>query len=384
MTGDGTDGTSGGRRRIGRTGLLVSAAGGAVVALVASLALSGSWRTQAVSFQQPKPHVTTPTTTITTAPPTTTTTIAPTTAMVTTTTARPAVGGSLGGCPNLPADNVWHAPVTSLPLLPNSSQYVSSIGTSAAVHADFGSGVWDGGPIGIPVTYVPGGQRPVAVHFGDNADESDPGPYPVPANAAVEGGASSDGDRHVLVVDTRTCKLYELFDAHPNTDGSWQAGSGAVYDLTSDRLRPRGWTSADAAGLPITPGLVRYEEVAAGHIDHAIRVTVPHTQQAFLWPARHLASSSTDQSLPPMGLRLRLKASVDISGLPPQAKVIARAMQTEGVIVADNGSPWYISGTPDSRWNNDDLRALGTLTGGDFEAVDTSGLMADPNSGKVR
>jgi hypothetical protein len=379
-----------GRRRIGRSGLLVSATVGAVVALAVSLALSGSVRTKAVSLQRSTPATSTssrPTTppTTTTAAPTTTTTAPPTTTTpATTTTAPPAAGGSLGGCPNLPADNIWHAPVTSLPLLSNSSQYVNSIGADAGVKADFGSGLWDGGPIGIPVTYVPSGQRPVAVHFGDYGAESDPGPYPVPANAAVEGGANSDGDRHVLVVDTGTCTLYELYDAHPNADGSWQADSGAVYDLNSDQLRPRGWTSADAAGLPITPGLVRYEEVAAGRIDHAIRVTVPRTQQAFLWPARHAASDSTDQSLPPMGLRLRLKADVDISGLPPQARVIAQAMKTEGVIVADNGSPWYISGAPDPLWNNDDLRALGTLHGSDFEAVDTSGLLADPNSGRVR
>jgi hypothetical protein len=328
----------------------------------------------------------------TTAPVTTTrppaTTTAPTTAKatptsVTTTAVRPAPGASLDGCPNLPADNVWHAPVTSLPVLPSSAQYVARIGTDAGVKADFGSGVWDGGPIGIPVTYVSGGRRPVPVTFG-YGDESDPGPYPIPANAAVEGGANSDGDRHVLVVDTGTCTLYELYNAHPNSDGSWHAGSGAVYHLTSDQLRPRGRTSADAAGLPITPGLVRYAEVAAGHIDHAIRVTVPRTQEAFRWPARHAASSSTDTSLPPMGLRLRLKADVDISGLPPQARVIAQAMKSEGVIVADNGSAWYLSGVPDPHWNNDDLQALRTLHGSDFQAVDTSGLMVDANSGKAR
>jgi hypothetical protein len=178
--------------------------------------------------------------------------------------------------------------------------------------------------------------------------------------------------------------LYELFDAHPQGDGSWSAGSGAVYDLRSDRLRPAGWTSADAAGLPIVPGLVRYEEVAAGRVDHAIRMTVPKSQRAYLWPARHAASSSADPNLPPMGLRLRLKSTVDISGLPAQAKVIAAAMQTYGVMVADNGSAWYLSGAPDDRWNNDALRALGRLHGSDFEAVDTSGLIADPNSGRVR
>jgi hypothetical protein len=223
----------------------------------------------------------------------------------------------------------------------------------------------------------------VGVSF-DYADESDPGPYPIPAGALVEGGPNADGDRHVLVVDRSACKLYELFDAHPNGDGSWHAGAGAVYDLRSDALRPAGWTSADAAGLPIAAGLVRYDEVAAGKIDHAIRVTVPSSQNAYVWPARHAASDSGDPRLPPMGLRLRLKAGVDISGLPPQARVIAQAMKTYGVIVADNGSGWYISGVPDDRWDNDALHALDAITGTDFEAVDTSSLMADPNSARTR
>ncbi|HEX5405243.1 MAG TPA: hypothetical protein VFX16_23435 [Pseudonocardiaceae bacterium] len=378
-----------GRRRIGRSGLLMSAAAGAVVALVATVALSSPRHPRTVALKEPDPALTSSTTapTTTTATPTTTATTRTTTKVAATTTTkvapRPTPGGALDGCPNLPADNVWHTPVTSLPVLSASSRYVAGIGAGSGVHADFGSGDYDGGPIGIPVTYVSGSQPMVAVHFS-YADESDPGPYPIPANAAVEGGSNSDGDRHVLVVDTGTCTLYELYNAHPNSDGSWQAGSGAVYHLTSDQLRPKGWTSADAAGLPITPGLVRYEEVAAGHIDHAIRVTVPRSQAAFLWPARHQASSSTDSSLPPMGLRLRLKADVDISGLPQQARVIAQAMKTEGVIVADNGSAWYISGAPDPRWNNDELQTLGTLHGNDFEAIDTSGPEVDANSGKSR
>jgi hypothetical protein len=296
--------------------------------------------------------------------------------------APPPAGVSLGGCPNLPAGDVWHATVSGLPVHARSGSYVSAIGTGSAVKADFGAGVWDGGPIGIPITYTAGAPK-VAVSF-DYADESDPGPYPIPRDAAVEGGPNADGDRHVLVVDTSACRLYELFAAHPQGDGSWSAGSGAVYDLRSDRLRPAGWTSADAAGLPIVPGLVRYEEVAAGRVDHAIRMTVPKSQRAYLWPARHAASNSADANLPPMGLRLRLKSTVDISGLPAQAKVIAAAMQTYGVMVADNGSAWYLSGAPDDRWNNDALRALGRLHGSDFEAVDTTGLTADPNSGRVR
>jgi hypothetical protein len=299
---------------------------------------------------------------------------------------RPAAQGpanTLRGCPNLPAGDIWHADVSRLPVAAGSAAYVASIGATKGVHADFGSGDFDGGPIGIPVTYVGAGQPKVAVSF-DYADESDPGPYPIPRQPLVEGGPNADGDRHVLVVDTSTCRLYELFDAHPNADGSWHAGAGAVYNLRSDALRPAGWTSADAAGLPIVPGLVRYEEIAAGRIDRAIRVTVPRSQSRYIWPARHAASSSADTSLPPMGLRLRLKATVDISGLPPQAKVIAQAMKTYGLIVADNGSGWFISGTPDDHWDNDALATLGGITGGQFEAVDAAGLRATPDSGTTR
>jgi hypothetical protein len=292
-------------------------------------------------------------------------------------------GTGLRGCPDLPADNVWHADVTRLPVLANSTAYVAAIGTAAHVKADFGAGLWDGGPIGIPVTYVGAGQPRVPVSF-DYADESDRGPYPIPRDALVEGGPNASGDRHVLVVDTSACRLYEMWDSHPNPDGSWHAGSGAVFDLRGNGLRPAGWTSADAAGLPVVPGLVRYEEVAAGRIDHAIRVTVPHTRNGYVWPARHAASSSSNGALPPMGLRLRLKSTVDISRLPVQARVVAQAMRTYGVMVADNGSAWYLSGAPDNRWNNDALRALGTLTGADFEAVDTSRLMVSPGSAQYR
>jgi hypothetical protein len=287
-----------------------------------------------------------------------------------------------GGCPIFPADNVWHADVSRLPVLANSATLVASIGTAAAVHADFGSGSWDGGPIGIPITTVPADQATVPVSF-QYRSESDPGPYPVPANAAIEGGPASTGDRHVIVYDPAHCRDYELYDAHPSGSG-WQAGSGAVFDLRGNALRPAGWTSADAAGLPILAGLVRYDEVAAGHIDHAIRVTVPHSRDSYVWPARHAASSSSDPSLPPMGLRLRLKASVDIAGLPTQARVVARAMQQYGLIVADNGSAWYLSGAPDQRWSNDALHALGGLNGADFEAVDTSSNMVNSSTAQVR
>jgi hypothetical protein len=291
-------------------------------------------------------------------------------------------GGTAAGCPIFPADNVWHADVSRLPVLAGSATLVTSIGSGSPVHADFGSGIWDGGPIGIPVTTVPAGQPAVPVSF-QYRSESDPGPYPVPANAAIEGGSGSGGDRHVIVLDPARCRDYELYAARPSGAG-WQAGSGAVYDLRGNALRPAGWTSADAAGLPILAGLVRYDEVAAGRVEHAIRVTVPHSRNTYLWPARHAASDSTDPNLPPMGLRLRLKASVNISGLPAQARAVAQAMRQYGVIVADNGSPWYLSGTPDQRWSNDALHALGALHGSDFEAVDTSGLMVSPGSAQAR
>jgi hypothetical protein len=294
--------------------------------------------------------------------------------------ARPVPGTA---CPLFPADSHWHADVSRLPVHPRSAAYVQSIGRSATLKADFGSGLWDGGPIGIPYVTVDGDQRRVPVSFA-YGDESDPGPYPIPATAPIEGGPDSDGDRHVLVVDRDACRLHELFAAYPNGDGSWRAGSGATYDLRSNALRPAGWTSADAAGLPILPGLVRYDEVAAGRIDHAIRVTVPRSQRAYLWPARHFASTSTDPSLPPMGLRLRLEADVDLAGFSPQARVILQALKTYGMIVADNGSPWFISGVPDERWDNDVLQTLRRLDGADFEAVDASGLMVSRDSGRAR
>jgi hypothetical protein len=372
---------SDGRRRLSRAGWLVSAtAGGLGALLVSSLVLTSGPTTGA---PVPAAASVVPTTSAPAPTSRATTTATPPPSVPSGPATPPAAAGTpLGGCPNLPAGNVWHADVSKLPVHQRSAQYVASIGQGGAVKADFGAGLYEGGPIGIPITYT-GGAPKVAVRF-EYADESDPGPYPVPGDAAVEGGPNADGDRHVLVVDTAACRLYELFSARPKGDGSWDAGSGAVYDLRSDKLRPAGWTSADAAGLPVAPGLVRYEEVAAGRIDHAIRVTVPKSRRAFLWPARHAASTSTDATLPPMGLRLRLKSTVDITGLPQQAKVIAQAMKTHGVMVADNGSAWFISGAPDNRWNNDALRAIGRLHGGDFEAVDTSGLIADPDSGTVR
>lgn len=287
------------------------------------------------------------------------------------------------GCPSFPANSHWHASVGSLPVLSNSTQLVNTVGSTKALKADFGSGLWDGGPIGIPYVVVPAGQPKVPVSF-DYDDESDPGPYPIPANAPVEGGPSADGDRHVIVLDKGTCQLYELFDAHPVTGGaSWTAGSGATWDLRSNQLRPAGWTSSDAAGLTILPGLVRYDEVAAGKIDHAIRMTVPVSRKAYLWPARHQAGSTTNDNAPAMGERFRLKASVDEANYPAQVRPIIVALKTYGAIVADNGSAWFLSGVPDERWDNDALRALGSIKGSDFEAVDASGMQVSPDSGQA-
>ncbi len=272
-------------------------------------------------------------------------------------------------CPILPASNPFNQRVDSLPIAADSATLINSIGADATAKADFGSGTYDGGPIGIPYKVVTGKQQRVPVSF-EYADESDKGPYPIPTNAPIEGGPNADGDRHVLLVDKDRCRLYELYDAHPQGKG-WRAGSGAIFNLRSNRLRPAGWTSADAAGLPILPGLARYAEVAKGSIDHAIRFTARRTRRAYVAPARHFASSDDDPALPPMGLRVRLKRTANLSSLKPQARIVARALQRYGALLADNGSPWFFSGAPDRRWDNDDLQTLRNLTGKDFEVVDT-------------
>ena len=290
----------------------------------------------------------------------------------------------VAGCSIFPADNVWNTPVDTLPLDTNSAAYVATIGAGEHVHADFGSGTWEGGPIGIPFVDVGSGQAKVPVTF-DYSDESDPGPYPIPPDAPIEGGSGSDGDRHVLVLERDNCVLYELYDAWPQNGGSsWHAGSGAVFDLCSNDLRPDTWTSADAAGLPILPGLIRYDEVAAGEIRHAIRFTAPQTRDAHVWPARHDASSLSGAQYPPLGQRFRLKAGFDISGFSSQSQVILQALKTYGMILADNGSAWYISGAPDERWDNDDLHELHEVPGSAFEAVDESALMVDAGSGQAQ
>ena len=293
-------------------------------------------------------------------------------------------GPMLADCPVLPADNVWNTPIDTLPLDANSSVYITTIGADRNLHPDFGAGLWAGGPIGIPYNIVPGSQPKVRMAF-DYADESDAGPYPIPPNPAIEGGSASTGDRHILVIDRDDCILYETWSTYPQPDGGWYAGSGAIFDLRSNGLRPSGWTSSDAAGLPVLPGLVRYDEVASGEIRHALRFTVPQSRRAFIWPARHYASSLTGISYPPMGQRFRLKASFDVSTFSSETQVILRAMKKYGIILADNGSAWYISGAPDERWNNDALVGeFKRVRGSDFEAVDESSLMVNANSAQAR
>jgi hypothetical protein len=271
-----------------------------------------------------------------------------------------------------PADNAWNTDVSGLPVQRDSAAYLAKMGLDAHVHPDFGT-VWDGAPIGIPYVLVRGTQPKVPITFY-YPDESDPGPYPIPPDAPVEGGPSSTGDRHILTVDVDHHLLYEVYDAHYNAAlGRWEAGSGAIWNLDSNAVRPAGWTSADAAGLPILPGLVRYDEVAAGEITHALRFTVAQTQRAYVFPASHYASDKTDPRLPPMGLRVRLKSNYDISGFPTEVQTILAALKKYGMIVADNGSPFYISGAPDSRWNDEALHAISQVTGRNFEVVETTG-----------
>jgi hypothetical protein len=267
---------------------------------------------------------------------------------------------TLAGCPLFPADFTTNQRVDHLPVAASSDSIVRSIGLDDNVHADFGSGRWEGRPIGIPYTVVSKRTKRSRVRF-DYADESDRVRYPIPRKVRIEGG----GDRHALLVDRSRCRLYELF-ALRRENGRWHAGSGAVWNLRKPKLRPAGWTSADAAGLPILPLLAR-----PGRIDHALRVTVSQSRREYVWPARHFASDDDDPSLPRMGERLRLKAGVDLSGFPPQARRVARALKRYGLIVADNGSDWFISGAPDRRWDNDQLHALDVLSGRDFEVVDT-------------
>ncbi len=274
---------------------------------------------------------------------------------------------SLGGKRVFPEDNPWNQDISRQPVDPASDRIIASIGADGNLHPDFGT-VYQGAPSGIPYVVVPGSQPKVPVKF-EYADESDPGPYPIPPDPPVEGGPNGQGDRHVLIVDRDNWKLYELFYTFKKPDG-WHAGSGAVFDLKSNALRPAGWTSADAAGLPIFPGLVRYDEVAErGEIRHALRFTVRKSRRAYVHPARHWASPHTDPDLPPMGMRVRLKADYDVSRFPKEVQVILRALKTYGMFVADNGGNWFISGAPDPRWNDDALSAIKRVRGRDLEVV---------------
>jgi hypothetical protein len=282
---------------------------------------------------------------------------------------------SLEGRRPFPDDNPWNTPIDAAPVDPNSDALIATIGLNTGLHPDFGAND-NGGPFGIPYIVVDSTTPMVNVTF-QYAAESDPGPYPIPADAPIEGGPSSAGDRHVLVIDRDHWKLYELYAAYPvPRSADWTAGSGAIFDLGSDALRPAGWTSADAAGLPILPGLVRYDEVVdQGAIRHALRFTVSRTRRAYIYPARHYASSDTSPNLPPMGMRVRLKAGFDISSFPPTARVILQALKTYGMMVADNGSDWFISGAPDPRWNDAELNTLKQVKGGNFEVVNMGSVV---------
>jgi hypothetical protein len=278
------------------------------------------------------------------------------------------VGASLHGARLFPADNPWNTDISQMPVNPNSDALIRSIGVEKNLHPDFGT-VYEGAPNGIPYVVVPGDQPKVRVQF-QYADESDPGPYPVPKDAPIEGGPKSTGDRHVLMIDRDNWKLYELFASYPQPDGTWKAGSGAIFDLNSNALRPEGWTSCDAAGLPVFPGLVRYDEVMEQkEIRHALRFTVTRSRHAYVAPARHYASSHTDANLPPMGMRVRLKASVDLKPYPAPARVILTALQRYGMIVADNGGDWFLNGAPDPRWNDEGIQTMKAIKGRDFEVV---------------
>ena len=286
-------------------------------------------------------------------------------------------GPTLADCPMFPADNFWNTRVDNLPIHPNSDAWIESIGRDEGFHMDFGSGLWDGGPIGIPFNVVSSSSVNKYTFDFYYPDESDAGPYPIPENPNIEWG----GDQHILVVDTDTCALYEIYDASFD-NGAWSGGSGAIWNLNSNALRPADWTSADAAGLPILPGLARYDEIIGGEIKHALRFTAEETA-GYTWPARHQTSDPQD-GVPPMGARFRLKAGYDISSFPPEMQILLQAMKTYGIVLADNGSNWYVSGAPDERWDNDMLHLLDALTGNDFEAVDTSVWMVDANSGEAK
>ncbi len=283
----------------------------------------------------------------------------------------------LAGCPLFPANNYWNARVDRLPVHPDSDAWIDAIGRGESFHMDFGSGFWDGGPIGIPYNVVSGKTTEKFAFEFYYPEESDPGPYPIPADYKREYGR----DHHIIVLEADACALYEIYDAALE-NGQWKGGSGATWDLNSNALRPETWTSADLAGLPILPGLVRYEEILAGEITHALRFTAPRSA-GYVWPARHPVSE-LEPGVPPMGARFRLKAEYDVGGFPRELQIILQAFKTYGIVLADHGASWYVSGAPDERWDNDMLHLLDVLKGGDFEAVDASVMMIDKNSGEAR
>jgi hypothetical protein len=295
--------------------------------------------------------------------------LAPASSKTTAVRAFSGTGPHEGSCPIFPESNSINQDISHVPVNPNSAAYIASIGLTGHLHPDFGTNP----SYGIPYTVVGPHQQKVPIKFTEYGEESNPGPYPIPANAPVE-GAGEAGDRHVLVLQEGVCKLYELYNASRSGTG-WDAGSGAVFNLRSNALRPNGWTSADAAGLPIFPLLVRYPEVRAGQIDHALRMTVQRTQAGFIHPATHFASTSSDPALPPMGLRLRLKASYSLAGYHGESLVILRALKRYGLIVADNGSSWYITGAPDPRWNDTDLEQIKQVPGSALQAVQTGPIL---------
>ena len=340
---------------------------------------TSSTSTQApLSVAPPTPPPTTGATPRATPPPSRPPASAPTT--------RPPVlagtGPSIAGCPIFPADNAWNTDISNLPVDSHSGAWLAtSGGPNLHIHPDFG----DSGtsvPYGIPFTVTNASHPKVSIRF-DYADESDPGPYPFGPDTPIEGGSGSGGDQHAIMLDSSTCTLYELYDANYSALGS-TAGSGAIWSLRSDALRPNGWTSADAAGLPILPGLLRQDEVAAGYVGHAVRMTVQTTDKSFIWPARHQAGSVSDPNYPPMGARFRLKASVDISRFSRDTQAVLTAMKHFGLIVADNGSNWYFQGAAQPGWDNTMLDELKSIPVIDFEAVNTSSLMIDQNSGAAR
>ena len=284
----------------------------------------------------------------------------------------------LGGRRLLPDDSPWHKDISREPVDPASQRILARIGLNKPLHADFGT-VYEGAPIGIPYTVVSKSQPKVPVTFTEAAEESDPGPYPIPRDAPIEGGSKGTGDRHILVLDRDNWMLYELFNSFPDGKGGWKAGSGAIWDLKKNQVRPDRWTSADAAGLPILPGLVRYDEVVGKKsLNHALRFTVAKTRRAYIPPASHWASQLHDDDLPPMGMRMRLRADYDLSGFSSEARTILQALKTYGMILADNGTDNFISGAPDPRWNMDALRQLRRVTTKDFEIVQMRRMVVDP------